>query len=129
MNGTQEDDLHSQKTGARDELRFKVLRALEANPELSQRQLSAELGVSLGSVNHALKALIERGFVKAENFRKSSGKVAHLYLLTPRGAVEKTTLAAAFLGRKLEEYEFLKQEIEALKEEVGSGDSRTGSRS
>jgi EPS-associated MarR family transcriptional regulator len=110
-------------TGARDELRLRVLRALEANPELSQRQLAAELGVSLGGVNYALKALVERGFVKADNFRKSGAKVAYLYVLTPKGIAEKSSLATAFLGRKLEEYEVLRQEIEALKGEVGSGDS------
>ena len=100
-----------------------MLRALEANPEVSQRQLSAELGVSLGGVNYALKALIERGFVKAENFRKSGRKVAYLYVLTPRGVLEKTSLAAAFLGRKLEEFEMLKQEIESLKGDVDSAGS------
>ena len=108
-------------TGARDELRLRVLRALEANPELSQRQLAAELGVSLGGVNYALKALIERGFVKADNFRKSGTKVAYLYVLTPKGIAEKSALATAFLGRKLEEYEVLRQEIEALKGDVGLG--------
>ena len=116
-------------TGTRDELRLRVLRTLEANPELSQRQLAAELGVSLGGVNYALKALIERGFVKAENFRKSGNKVAYLYVLTPRGVAEKASLATAFLGRKLEEYEVLRQEIEALKSEVGSGDSGKGAES
>ena len=116
-------------TGARDELRLRVLRALEANPELSQRQLAVELGVSLGGVNFALKALIERGFVKADNFAKSGSKVAYLYVLTPKGLVEKSSLATAFLGRKLEEYEVLRQEIEALKGEVGSGDSDTGAKS
>ena len=109
--------------GARDELRLRVLRALDANPELSQRQLAAELGVSLGGVNYALKALVERGFVKAGNFRKSGNKVAYLYVLTPQGVAEKASLATAFLGRKLEEYEVLRQEIEALKGEVDSGDS------
>ena len=109
--------------GARDELRLRVLRAIEANPELSQRQLAQELGASLGGVNYALKALVERGFVKADNFRRSGTKVAYLYLLTPKGVAEKASLATAFLGRKLGEYEQLKQEIEALKGEVGSGDS------
>ena len=116
-------------TSARDELRLRVLRALEANPELSQRQLAAELGVSLGGVNYALKALIERGFVKADNFRKSGSKVAYLYVLTPKGIAEKSTLATAFLGRKLEEYEVLRQEIEALKGEVGSHESGKGAKS
>ena len=106
-----------------------MLRALEANPELSQRQLAAELGVSLGGVNYALKALVERGFVKAGNFRKSSNKVAYLYVLTPQGVAEKASLATAFLGRKLEEYEVLRQEIEALKGEVGSRESGNGAKS
>lgn len=118
-----ENNDSSLNTGARDELRLRVLRALEANPELSQRQLAAELGVSLGGVNYALKALVERGFVKADNFRKSGNKVAYLYVLTPQGVAEKASLATAFLGRKLEEYEVLRREIEALKGEVGSGDS------
>jgi len=107
------------KMGARDELRLRVIRALEANPELSQRQLAAELGVSLGGVNYALRALIERGFVKADNFRKSGTKTAYLYVLTPKGVAEKASLASAFLAVKLNEYEVLRQEIEALKVEVG----------
>ena len=116
-------------TGARDELRLRVLRALEANPELSQRQLAQQLGVSLGGVNYALKALIERGFVKADNFRRSGTKVAYLYVLTPKGIAEKSALATAFLGRKLEEYEVLRQEIVALKGEVGSDESAKGAKS
>ena len=115
--------------GARDELRLRVLRALETNPELSQRQLAAELGVSLGGVNYALKALVERGFVKADNFRRSGNKVAYLYVLTPKGIAEKSSLATAFLGRKLEEYEVLKREIESLKGEVGSDESGKGAES
>ena len=115
--------------GAREEFRLKVPRELEANPELSQRQLAQELGVSLGGVNYALKALIERGFVKADNFRKSGSKVAYLYVLTPKGLAEKSSLATAFLGRKLEEYEVLRQEIEALKGEVGSDESGKGAKS
>ena len=129
MNDVLENNDASLNTGARDELRLRVLRALEANPELSQRQLAAELGVSLGGVNYALKALVERGFVKAGNFRKSGNKVAYLYVLTPQGVAEKASLATAFLGRKLEEYELLRQEIEALKGEVDSGDSEQGAKS
>lgn len=123
MNGVLENNNPPPNTGARDELRLRVLRALEANPELSQRRLALELGVSLGGVNYVLKALVERGFVKAGNFRKSGNKVAYLYLLTPRGVAEKASLTTAFLGRKLEEYEVLMQEIEALQGEVDSGDS------
>ena len=129
MNDMLENDASSLITGARDELRLRVLRALETNPELSQRQLAAELGVSLGGVNYALKALVERGFVKADNFRKSGNKVAYLYVLTPQGVAEKASLAGAFLGQKHEEYEVLRQEIEALKGEVGSDESGKGARS
>ena len=129
MNGVLENNNTSLNTGARDELRLRVLRALEANPELSQRQLAAELGVSLGGVNYALKALVERGFVKADNFRKSDNKVAYLYVLTPQGVAEKASLATAFLSRKLEEYDVLRQEIEDLKGEVRSGDTGKGAKS
>ena len=129
MNNVLKNSDTALNTGVRDELRLRVLRALEANPELSQRQLAAELGVSLGGVNYALKALIERGFVKADNFRRSGTKAAYLYVLTPKGIAEKSSLATAFLGRKLEEYEMLRQEIEALKGEVGSDESGRGARS
>ena len=132
MNDRLENNHSSLNTGAGDELRLQVLRALESNPELSQRQLAAELGVSLGGGNFALKALkalkalIERGFVKADNFRKSGNKVAYLYVLTPKGIAEKSSLATAFLGRKLEEYEVLRREIGALKGELSPDKSGTG---
>lgn len=129
MNDALKNSDSALNTRARDELRLRVLRALEVNPELSQRQLAAQLGVSLGGVNYALKALIERGFVKVGNFRNSGNKVAYLYVLTPQGVAEKVSLATAFLGRKLEEYEVLRQEIEALKGEVGSGEPGSGAKS
>ena len=75
--------------------------AFEASAELSLRRLAVELGVSLGGVNY-LKALVERGAVKTENFRKSDRKLAYMYILTPKGVVDKASLAVAFLGRKLE---------------------------
>ena len=118
----EDDDL---AIGARDELRLRVLRALEADPKLSQRQLAVELGVSLGGVNYALRALIGRGFVKAGNFVRSDKKAAYLYTLTPSGLAEKSALAAAFLSRKLEEYDLLTREIEDLKKEL---DSNLGTR-
>ena len=108
-------------TPARDELRLRILRLLEKHPEMSQREIARELGVSLGGVNYALKALIERGFVKAGNFGRSTNKSAYLYLLTPAGIAQKSALAATFLSRKLEEYEVLKREIKALKQEVKIG--------
>ena len=126
MNTSSNNSNSSLNTDTRDELRLQVLRALEANPELTQRQLAAKLGVSLGGVNYALKALVERGFVKADNFRKSDNKVAYLYVLTPQGVAEKALLATAFLSRKLEEYEMLRKEIDALQGEIVSGGSGKG---
>ena len=116
-------------TGARDELRLRVLRALAANPMLNQRQIASELGVSLGGVNYALKALVERGFVKANNFRKSSVKAAYLYVLTPKGIAEKASLTTVFLSRKLREYDALRQEIESLRDELKSGGAGKGAKS
>ncbi|MDA8796848.1 MarR family EPS-associated transcriptional regulator [Luminiphilus sp.] len=113
----------SRSVSARQEIRFKVLRALEENPELSQRQLAVKLGVSLGGVNYAMKALVERGFVKVKNFSRSDNKAAYLYILTPSGIAEKASVAAALLGRKLKEYEVLMSEIDALQSEVAQSKS------
>ena len=113
----------SSSVNVRAELRLRVLRVLEKHPHFTQRQLASELNVSLGGVNFALKALIQRGSVKVSNFRKSGNKVGYLYVLTAKGFVEKTSLATTFLDRKLEEYEMLKEEIENLKGEVDSAGS------
>ena len=94
------------------------MRAIEAQPEKSQREIARELGVSLGSVNYAMKALVERGLVKAKNFGRSDNKLGYVYVLTPEGIKQKSELAANFLSWKLEEYEVLRQEIEALRIEV-----------
>lgn len=101
-----------------DEYRYKILRLLEADPQLSQRDLAHQLGISLGKVNYCLRALIEKGWVKAANFRRSSNKVAYAYLLTPRGIEEKARVTAQFLMRKVAEYEALEKEIENLRREV-----------
>lgn len=95
-----------------------AMRLLEANPKMTQRELAEALGVSLGAANYCLKALVEKGWVKLENFQNNSRKLGYLYLLTPRGIAAKTTLTARFLRRKLLEYEALKAEIEQLKCEV-----------
>ena len=115
--------------GRREEIRLRVLHALETDPKQSQRQLAKQLGMSLGGLNYAMKALIERGLVKAENFRKSGSKIDYLYILTPKGVAEKASLATKFLSLKLEEYEVLRQEIESLKGEVGSSDSGSEAKS
>ena len=98
-----------------DERQLKALRLLQEHPEMSQRQLADNLGVSLGAANYCLKALVEKGWVKLENFQKNPNKLGYLYLLTPIGITAKTQLTASFLKRKLMEYEDLKSEIEELK--------------
>jgi EPS-associated MarR family transcriptional regulator len=96
---------------------FRVLRALNENPDLTQRELAQKLGVSVGSLNYCLKALIEKGLVKMQNFSQSKNKFGYVYILTPRGIAEKVALTGNFLTRKLAEYESLKLEILALKAE------------
>ena len=106
----------------REALRLEVMRVIEANPEMSQREIARELGVSLGGVNYAMKALVERGLVKAKNFGRSDNKLGYVYVLTPAGIKQKSELAASFLTRKLAEYEVLRQEIEVLILELGDSD-------
>lgn len=100
---------------ASDDVRFRVLRVLEDQPDLSQRQIARELDVSVGAVNYCLRALVEKGQIKVRNFRSSDNKLRYAYILTPRGVAEKTRLTGAFLKRKMAEYEALKAEIAALK--------------
>jgi EPS-associated MarR family transcriptional regulator len=101
-----------------DEYRYKILKILEANPEISQRNLARALGVSLGRTNFCLKALIERGLLKATNFRNSSNKLAYMYLLTPKGIEEKSVITARFLKIKMQEYANLEAEIEELRQDA-----------
>jgi len=101
-----------------EENHLKVLRLLEANPQMNQRDLANALGVSLGKTNYCIKALLDKGFIKMQSFSKSPKKLAYAYLLTPAGIAEKAGLTIRFLERKIAEYESLTQEIEALKSEV-----------
>lgn len=101
-----------------DEYRYKILKALEKNPEISQRDLARELGVSLGRANYCLKALIDVGLLKVSNFKNSKNKLVYMYLLTPTGVKEKSAITERFLKAKLQEYAFLEAEIEALRAEA-----------
>lgn len=101
-----------------DENRYQLLKLLEENPEMSQRQIAAALGVSLGKVNFCLRALIEVGLVKVANFSSSPNKKIYVYLLTPKGIEEKAKVTLRFLAKKKAEYDALKQEINALKNEA-----------
>jgi len=105
------------------EIHLKVLRHLEQNPDVTQRELAEHLGVSLGKANYCLQALIEKGFIKARNFKNSNRKSAYLYVLTPQGLEAKARISIAFLRRKMDEYEHLKTEIEQLQREVNGGGS------
>lgn len=107
-----------QELSDRAEVRFRVMRALEQDPKMSQRDLARDLGVSLGGVNYCVKALINKGSIKVENFRASNNKIRYAYILTPEGVAEKGRLTARFLKRKMREYEALKAEIERLQNEV-----------
>lgn len=101
-----------------DEYRYKIFKLVETNPEISQRELARELGISLGKVNYCLKALIEKGLIKAGNFRNSKNKMAYVYKLTPTGIEEKANVTVRFLKRRMREYELLQQEISELRKEI-----------
>ena len=104
--------------GFQDEIQLQVLRRLHQTPEVSQRRLAKELGISLGSVNFCFQALVEKGWVKMQNFSRSNNKLRYAYLLTPVGVAQKSKLTAEFMKRKVAEYEALKLEIESLRSEI-----------
>jgi MarR family transcriptional regulator, temperature-dependent positive regulator of motility len=95
-----------------------VLRLLNESPRMTQREMARELGVSLGKTNYCLRALLAKGFVKVQNFRKSPHKRGYVYLLTPEGVAAKAELTRQFLARKREEYEALRAEIQRLQQEA-----------
>ena len=111
------------KTKIQDEAHFQILRLLHEDPSLTQRELGERVGISLGAVNYCLKALMERGLVKARNFRRSKKKLGYAYFLTPVGITEKSKLTGRFLIQKLGEYEALKREIDQLKIEASKNAS------
>lgn len=101
-----------------DEYRAKILKKLEEDPTISQRDLANELGISLGKANYCLRALIDKGLVKANNFKNNRNKAAYAYFLTPKGITEKTRATVRFLDRKVAEYETLRHEIAVLKRQI-----------
>ena len=112
---------------ATEDLDLELLRQLNSQPAASQRSLAQGLGVSLGKLNFCLRALVDRGWVKADNFRRSDNKLAYAYLLTPRGVSAKLKLTSEFLRRKEREFEDLQLEIAALRIELSSHPKRTRS--
>jgi MarR family transcriptional regulator, temperature-dependent positive regulator of motility len=102
--------------------KFQILKSLERDSRPTQRQLSNDLSVSLGKINYCLKSLIEKGFIKVNNFRNSKNKIQYSYLITPKGIEEKAKLTLDFIRIKTQEYDALKQEIESLKQEAKNMD-------
>lgn len=107
-------------TISKEDVRFRVMRLLQDNPKLSQRQLADEVGISLGAVNYCLRALIDKGDVKVRNFRAADNKQRYAYILTPKGMARKAAITRRFLARKIAEYEALKAEIAALESEFAA---------
>jgi len=108
-----------------DQQRLELLKLLQANPQMSQRDMAHAMGVSLGKANYCLNALIEKGHVKLENFRRNPNKRQYAYLLTKAGLREKSRITLGFLSRKLREYEALEREIADLKHELNTSDRRS----
>lgn len=100
------------------EIDYRILRILEKEPQLTQRELAGKMNLSLGKINFCLKALTEKGLIKAQNLLNSKNKWAYLYILTPEGIEEKARLTYHFLQKKTAEYDRLKEEIKQLKKEV-----------
>ncbi|MCF8039600.1 MAG: MarR family EPS-associated transcriptional regulator [Desulfohalobiaceae bacterium] len=104
-----------------DRIRYHILKKVQDNPKITQRELAQSLGISLGKINYCLHALISEGLVKADNYSKSQNKPAYLYSLTHRGLEEKLRVSKRFLQVKLKEYDLIRQEIEELRKEICPG--------
>ena len=102
----------------KSDIEYKILKIIEDDPNMTQRQIAKLVGVSLGKTNYIVRSLIDKGWLKINNFRRSDNKLGYLYLLTPQGLVNKSILAESFLRYKSEEYNRLKKEIELLKKEL-----------
>ena len=102
----------------KDEIAYKLLKLIESNAHMSQREIAQKMGVSLGKTNYCLKALMNKGFIKLQNFYNNKKKSAYIYILTPKGIEEKSEVTYRFLQRKIKEYEDIKVEIENLKNET-----------
>ena len=120
----------SRQSQIQEDTYFRVMRILETDPDLTQRELAERLGVSVGGLNYCLRALIEKGWVKVQNFAHSKNKFGYVYVLTPQGLGHKAALTRGFLRRKMDEYDALKAEIDAVSREIegrrAAGAGRSG---
>jgi EPS-associated MarR family transcriptional regulator len=112
--------MSSRPVNIQEDTHFRIMRILQENPDLTQRELADKLGMSVGGLNYCLNALIDKGLVKVQNFSNSKNKFKYVYLMTPMGVAEKFALTTRFLSRKMEEYEALNLEIQTLKSEVNA---------
>jgi EPS-associated MarR family transcriptional regulator len=108
----------SRRSLLQEDTYFRVLRMLQDNPDMTQRDIAERLGVSASGMNYCLNALINKGWLKVQNFSQSKNKFGYIYVLTPQGIAEKAALTSRFLDRKMQEYEALKAEIESLHQDV-----------
>jgi EPS-associated MarR family transcriptional regulator len=116
----------SRQEQLQEDTRFRVMRMLQENPDITQRELADRLGISVGGLNYCLRALMEKGLVKMQNFATSKNKFGYVYVLTPGGVAEKAAITQRFLRRKLDEYEALRTEIDTLRHELEEGSAKDG---
>ena len=114
----------SRRAKLQEDIYFRVMRILQENPDFTQRELAEKLGISASGLNYCLKALIDKGYVKMQNFSQSKNKFRYIYLLTPEGMAQKLALTGRFLKRKMQEYEALKAEIKAVRREYATASRR-----
>ena len=117
----------SRQAQIQEDTYFRVMRILEKNPDLTQRELAEKLGLSVGGLNYCIKALMDKGWVKMQNFQNSKNKFKYVYLLTPQGINERVALTSRFLYRKMQECEALKAEIESLRHVADKQDTSKAS--
>lgn len=115
-----EPPMSSRQANLQEDTYFRVMRILDEKPQITQRELAEQLGVSVSGLNYCLKALMQKGWVKMQNFSHNPNKMGYAYLLTPTGMAQKAALTSSFLKRKMQEYEALRAEIEALQSEIKS---------
>ena len=117
----------TRRSQLQEDTTYRVLRMLQDNPDMTQREIAEQLGLSASGLNYCLKALMDKGWVKMQNFAQSKNKFGYIYVLTPTGIAQKAALTGRFLQRKMAEYEALKAEIDSLQVEMSElGEQKHG---